>query len=982
MTNWSIRTLAGVQLPYVWEVVDPQTIELLNKAYQDCLQTGKLAAIPSSVAKKPLQQVTNNSHKTKPTGGQQNGAKPDRKPKGGKIKDGKPNNIMPNGGNINDGKINDGRINDGKPNNDKVKDGKTMGDNPFGNKPSSDKPSLVANKNSRFSVNGSQKKRERKRKVAAEAAAALKAAATTQVTAAAIAPNDFKLTVSAATPTKTDTSNINSPKPEVLLVDTQLTGRKSGFKEQPLGSESPHVQVSVAQSLGSMSTVPPSPSLSPGLAKKTAHMPSMSPSNASSALSQNNSSASKPSVDDITIEHSGVTVGHDLEPSSPAASSITLESVDGSLVVDNVDDSFMISRDTNGNAIGGRITKEPQKKKYRDRRNQKSKKSKTALSTESGRDKRSEESLKIKFEDDEVEDDEVELIKREGEEPESQVVTESSSRGFDSYTYDELSRGAWHQLGETVLFTHPDTGIATLHHNTAKTDRYFRQQKRINATKERAEVDASRPPKIKSMKKARQVSLRRGHVAANSPLSLAMRPVRPRDAAKKQAELEAQSSSFEETQGDNLTGIGEIVIVNDTTDLRRLLLRMHQNTSNSTEEGMVAEKISRDAAVQLELDRDVGDRDFEDLGSDESDVSSQEHRVDEVLEDVENEESDQTHRVVVEEQDFVDIGREDSNQKRGAETHHFSFGLDDDSDGDSTAPNSGGTSGSPMYVFRSAGLRQDVGMCEETRSGAEIVSCVQQLQQVAPQEAEGEMSDENVTKSLSDNTPPPPWMHPEYGISQQTVQYDETRNESVENRVPVPLGLPSGDDSALCELHESAQQPKENGQQPHDDGQDPSDNSQRGHGGHHSRRGCGRGRGHGRGRGRGAPNDGGNYAFGHGGTSSGPGSDRGNHSSGQRNYRDSNVQVPTAVRRPEQIENKWATAVQDSDRAFYAQSMQRRVALEQDMEAKGTTYADYASTVEDSFIKRDEHGKTVVEEAEKIVYGPKSRLVVPSSSEL
>lgn len=58
--------------------------------------------------------------------------------------------------------------------------------------------------------------------------------------------------------------------------------------------------------------------------------------------------------------------------------------------------------------------------------------------------------------------------------------------------------------------------------------------------------------------------------------------------------------------------------------------------------------------------------------------------------------------------------------------------------------------------------------------------------------------------------------------------------------------------------------------------------------------------------------------------------------------------------------------------------MERRIALERDMQATGTTYTDYATPIQDKYIYLDGYRKPIDGKNEPIVYGPQPEALSPT----
>lgn len=569
MTTWSARILNTANSPYQWDLLDSRRAALLDQVYQVYLKTGSLTVTALPFNKKRL-QIGDTSDNQTPT---QKSATPANK-----------KNIQ---------------ISTRPANGKALQANKTLPKKESNSNNISS--AVVASPNLRIPTNGSLKKRERKKKVAAEAAmkAAKDAAEATQAAAEAAEAVVAAVTSSTAAPVgnkhvETDPVSIAPPAStessqfEGVPADTQSTAAKkdteckNGTEEQllsPVATSVPSLEIDTARL---SARVPPSPPLSPGQAEETL----AAVSSAFGIVKSIHSPANSDSKSDAIVDHSEIDLKEASEPLSPTASSVTLGHLSEGHAADDADGPADFNEDANDKSSTRgheHSTQKPQNKKKPRSKKRNKRKSKTTKFEETSRDDNSRDDVEanslVDLKANNSSGDDVEAnslgdgvvgevnigaqnfahMDRNGSEmtvaSTLQSVVEdfqASIKSFHSYTNAELRRGSWEPFGNRhVLFKHPDTDVGSLVLRDAKVNRHMRENARQLAQK-------TKPPKANSLKKARQVLMRRGQVSADSPLlRAATRPERPHHDVPKQADSDPQSVT---AQDNNRTEVLAFVI--------------------------------------------------------------------------------------------------------------------------------------------------------------------------------------------------------------------------------------------------------------------------------------------------------------------------------------------------------------------------------------------------------------------------------------
>lgn len=846
----------------------------------------------------------------------------------------------------------------------------------------------------RRATNGSQKKRERRKRAAEAAVAMVEAAAE-----AAAVTADEAADIAAS-------GNVQSPDPNVNTTHTTETGAE----EQSLRPEVDHTHLTAGwQSLGledvlnrvscpqhPRPTSALSPPLSPAHEMEAAHVSGFIDSVVFSPIKSSNG---KTAIDaDISGQAAkGDKEPHNPGPSSPAPSSVTLEPVDDKLADRHVNGVIDPAEDEDG--IIAQL--EQAKKKPRNKKGKKNKaKSKAVQSDKLQNDAGSGQTVEFEIELGDIGQEHPDSSNGLAPEREDASIEASSS---DSNRFD-LSQGTWSFVGPTYAMFRPVEGGASFHTRTPRVERYMRQQERLLAARAKTE-ELQKEAKVKhQVRKARQLLLRRDHIAENSPLLRAMG--RPRNNAKKQVKSQSQSCS---------TKLNEEVVQPQIISYYHL-----KEQKQELEEKVRKVEYKRDIAKQRDIQRVVELPDDDECGLEyqlNSGNSSQDHRFDFDIDGGGDDDSvdscTQEHPESIAADESGEVLNEAAwAEKASRKIHHlglsFEFqtgaaepyrfealssqakeeyqnpaendslrALEEDPNDDNATPHLGSPV-SPMFVprakqdqeFQNSDSGMTLGPDRESVSLRDnyIPGYILDDEQVPSGEID--FPEGNQSRSI----------YPEYGLSQEPVfQPRHTDNEFILPVAPVSIRVASkllspqldqDEDSSergTCAADmialETAQRTLETGKHLREGDGYPSQSEQSAtEAGYPSPRSDQRGRRSRRGRG--GLNDRGNYA---------PprGSYRGNHR-GSRNA--------TIIPHVGQAENHWANAVQASDGHLTAQRVARRIALEQDMQAKGTTYTDYATPIEDSYIQLDENRKPVDKDTEQIVYSSQSKVLIRNTA--
>lgn len=816
-------------------------------------------------------------------------------------------------------------------------------------------------------TNGSQKRRER-RKRAAEAAVAIDEASAEAavgvpkqaVSTAAI--SKFKLLDSKANVTHSTKTRAEELSQQVKANDSHLIAGKTSTDEPLLDCEGALNQISGIEH--SCPTSAPSPP--PEKKHVSGHCLRSDPL----IPSPSKSSDGRAAIDIATLDPADVKTEQSPEPSSPAPSSATLAPQNDGLMAEHVGDVIETAREADENTAQAQ-----QARKLR--RNKKGKKntakSKPVQCAELHHDAGSKGNTHIE-------------IEMETTEQEHSETSSSVSNRFD------LSQGIWSSLGTSyAVFTHSETGTCSLYPRNAHVERYLRQQERIFVTRAETEGRQKQVKAKQQARKARQVLLRRESIASNSPLSRAME--RPRDKSEKQ--VKSQSRFLSPKLGEDMARaqiehskiqgckrkiqeqMGKLERQHDIAKKRDFprVVELQEEEEDEIEEQLDSRCAAQHHHLHVSIDND-----------DDADHSlTQEHSESTGAEDS-GEELDEASLA----EEFICHGFSVKVQKKDLEPYRLKYlgprpneevphlAGNDNPRPSEGSHEEGGVSqlGSPIPLVLMPQGEKDVAV---HNSDAGMTHSPDQ-QKAAFCETESMLSGERELVDGIDFSEGNPLrdIYPESGpIRKPASQLHDNDNDFDPSAAPVPFGVPfnglpsqrgqnedpleHGQRSARileseetqCALVETVQcmpgsdQLSFEGVHYASEGGHPTPESgQYTGGGRHENR-SRHGRGHSMARGNYVP---------------ARGSYRGNHRGG----RTSNTK-----HRVEKTENPWAVAVQESDREFTAQSQKRRLALEQEMQVKGATYADYATPIEDSFVKLDEHRKPVDEKNEHISYGPR-----------
>lgn len=835
--------------------------------------------------------------------------------------------------------------------------------------------------------NGSQKRRVRKKK-ATEADVGI---SETTVEAAS--------SITKQTVDTTALSIVQSPSLELTTVHPIETSTE----HRPLDLETDHVRSAMAKAITEDPTtsngainvisIPQEPdptsaqlaTLSPAHKNEVLHVPDSIHSPGPFPTKHSNAQCvNDPVVSDSVEQRSA-------DPSSPGSSSVTLAPASDESAVEHVEHVEHLTGAI-GDANGDSSHLQSAKRKRRSKKGKSTKtKSEIVQSVASHHDTGPEAIVQAETEE-----------KLQGQEQiEHEVACRPEETPVESPSSDvnrfNLNRGRWHTMGDSYAIFTNNTGTVSLHTRTPRIERYLRQQERILAA--RVEIE-ERPKQAKAKnqaRKARKLLLRRDHIAADSPLLRAME--RPRDCAKKSARQRSQSPIRKVLE----------TIVEVQKEYRRV-----EGEKQKIRQQMEAcgREIQRAVELQDGEERDDGDQpssrnpgedfcfDFEtDISDDDND--SGESLIPERLEsnpaegfEKAQQESDTaifvakvdrytgphvlSFRFRSKESDperFETMSPSTSEEDRHSTENDSAVGSESLIE-ENTAPKLD-TPAMPAFVSpaKQNGLVHDyqietkTSVPEKEKLCEESFSCI-----VDKEQATGNTNEKNSSGST--------YYHDVYPDASQHHPTLQSHNASYDFVRPVtPASLDMSSKALLTQRianehsFERAQSSAESSQL--GETQSALENDQRfresdvdtsGMGGHsmmeanlagaedHRRvlRDNQRGRWSGQ-RGRLSRRG------------------RGSH---YRAYRGDDT--PSMAPRAENVENAWAAAVQKSDRELNAQRVERRIELEQHMQATGTTYTDYAGSIEDSYVQLDEDRKPVDEKVEQIIYGPSSGSPLPS----
>lgn len=686
-------------------------------------------------------------------------------------------------------------------------------------------------------------------------------------------------------------------------------------------------------------------------------------------------------IDTDVSDQADVHVQQDFEALMCDPGSATLAPVTDHLVVEQVDCAV----DAAGVAFGSPSQLQQAKRK---RRNKKGKQNKTKLtSIQSVRnDHDADSGGTMQF------DIETKLSNEEHPEVSNDLAPCLEDDSFEASLSEsnrfDLSHGIWSSIGTThALFIRNETGTRSVYPRNARVERYLRQQERVLAARAETE-ERQKQAKIKQQaRKARQILLRRGRIADNSPLSRAMSL--PRNNINKEAKSQSRSPSpkLDEEMAQN-----QIEYYKHQDKVHRLEERKRQITLEYDRELEEHRGFPRAADLpdddaderekQLNLGRAQGHGSnlSSDIDSDDASVDSLDQGYPEstIVEGFEKELDRHVRRyglsVKLHEGDrepyrFESVGPQPNDEVQQA-AEDDSHPVSNDSEDENRIPKLGSPV-SPVFVTYGEQTDEiqnnDAGTTHSNR-----VHESELCEESCPERIQGRkgVSSDVVVSPEGD----PHSIYPEHSPSRQPVsQFHDTDKELASPAMAVSLCMPSNillsrrpqdwDPSernqcsaGICTcgatqhsqevvqlLTESDQRSRESGRPSSGDGQLAPEGNQ---GGHWSGQ-----RGHRSSRGRG-------------------------QSSGWRAYAPALIsnhgtcyggQPSPIAPRVEQTENPWAIAVQADDRELMVQSVERRLALEQDMQAKGTTYTDCAGPIEDVFTKVDQDRKPVDQKIKKVI---------------
>lgn len=789
-------------------------------------------------------------------------------------------------------------------------------------------------------------------------------------------------------------SNVHSPHLNVTIIHPTEASTKHGT----LDLETDHIQPTVAKasteepttSKGAISLVSSSqdphttsallPTLSPADENEVLHVPdSIGSLVAFPTKSSTGHYADDPALSDPMEQQSA-------DFPSPTTSSVTLAPASDDSAVEHVEHVEQLT-----GTIGGDSSQlQPAKRK---RRSKKAKSTKTKLEIAQSVDPQhgTDPEVIVRAET------EVQLHGQEHIEPLNEVACRHEETPVESQTSDasrfNLRLGRWHTLGESVAMFTTNTGTISLFNRTPRIERYLRQQGRMLAARVEVEERSKQSKAKNQARKARKLLLRRDHVAADSPLLRAME--HPRDCAKKSNRTRSRSPARKVFES----------IIDVQKEYRRV-----KGEKQKVQEQMKKSGHSIQRAVELQdgEERDAGDQpgprnlnqdhrfDFEnDISDDDNDsvVSLFQER----LEGIDGERSKQ------EQEESDDTAIFVAKVDRYTTPHVLSFGFQSkDSDSERFETTSPSTSEEDRH---STGNGPAVGVGAESLNEGDTVlkldtpainACVSPAEQndiahayqieakerLVPEketlceEPFSRIADKEHATGNEKNSPESASFHdlyPEYGPQYQSTLQSQNMSYDFGPVSPASLSVSS---KALLTQRIANENSLERAQRSAEIAQlgatqsalqnDPhfreSDVGTSGVGGHSMTETDFAG----------AQDDRRVFRDNPRGRWSGQ---RGRHSrrgrgSHYRAYRGN--KTPSMGPCAGNAENAWAVAVQNSDRELTAQRVERRIELEQHMQATGTTYTDYAGLIEDSYVQLDEDRKPVDKKIEQIIYGPSS----------
>ncbi|KAJ4423796.1 hypothetical protein N0V82_001535 [Gnomoniopsis sp. IMI 355080] len=736
--------------------------------------------------------------------------------------------------------------------------------------------------------NGSQKKRGRKKRVV-------------EAAKQASSPNDLNIAQSSGLeatviqPIETGTEE-QSLSPKMIHKQTSLGEGSADDQSLDLKDALRRVLRAEHPRPTSMPSPPSSPAQENEVAQIPAHIGSVCPSS-------NKSSVGKSANNTILPDQAEGKAQPESGPSSPAPNSVALIPLNDDVAGHHLNDVVDAVEDMEGDTAPL-----PQAKKKR--RNKKGKNKKTNLkavqSSEFHHDTCSVATVAFEVQMGPVEPEHPEPSKDLPLQLEDAPV-EPLSPALDKC---DISRGTWSTVGDSFALFTPETGPAVFHTRTPQIERYLRQQKRLLAARAETKELQKHAKANKQTRKARQLLLRRGHIAADSPLLRATE--RPRGNVKKQDNSKSRSPSPKLDEK-----LAEILIDN----YHQLKGRGRKVQGQIRECQRIIEE-QRGSIREIEL-RDDEKSELQYQHS--SGSSTPEYRFN--FETGNGDDDDSFNYVTQEGPESISV------EVSGDEQDEISWTEQIDCHSQSHRP------------------------CPRYRSGH---SESYRIEPLSPQMTGGQQSaeDDHTALGSSDeekanhqlDSPVTSLFVPQ-GAHQDEYQTSHTNIAHTRGR------------QGLAECNERASQVggqsgAEVGCSPLICGQLALEESQ------HGRQGAQRGR---RSRHAGGPlNDRANYVMARG-------SYRGNQCGGRS---------PSTIACAEQAENPWAKAVQASDKELTAQSVERRITLERDMRSKGTTYTDYATPIQDSYIQLDGERIPVKHQPESIIYGSQSGSLFPSDGSL